>query len=67
MTTYPNAMVFPEFRSYYLVDRRYRKQHSLKHGNDLSRICKALRERQAMSKRKVVTRSPRLRCSPIEK
>ena len=47
--------------------RRNRKQHAMRYGNDLDRICKALRERQATSKRKVVIRSPRLRCSRIEK
>ncbi|MCI5131568.1 MAG: hypothetical protein D3904_08590 [Candidatus Electrothrix sp. EH2] len=43
--------------------RRYRKQHSLKYGNNLGKICEALRERQMRSKRKVVTRPPRLRRS----
>jgi len=40
--------------------RRYREQHAAKYGNDLNRICEALRDRQAKSKRKVVQRSPRL-------
>ena len=43
--------------------RRYRKQHSLKYGNDLNKIYEALRERQVMSKRKVVSRPPRLQRS----
>jgi hypothetical protein len=46
--------------------RRYRKQHAQKYGNDLDRICKALRERQETSRRKVVTRPPRLRCLKTE-
>jgi hypothetical protein len=46
--------------------RRNRTQHAMKYGNDLDRICKALRERQATSKRKVVTRPPRLRSSKTE-
>jgi len=46
--------------------RRHRKQHSLKYGNDLGKICEALRERQMRSKRKVVTRPPRLRRSETE-
>ncbi|MCI5195792.1 MAG: hypothetical protein D3919_06075 [Candidatus Electrothrix sp. AW5] len=45
--------------------RRYRK-HSLKYGNDLEKICDALRERQVRSKRKVVTRPPRLRRAGAE-
>ncbi len=40
--------------------RRYRKQHSLKYRNNLGRICEALRKRQMMSERKVVTHPPRL-------
>lgn len=43
--------------------RRYRKQHANKYGNDLNKICKALRERQEISKRKVVSRPARLRSS----
>ena len=46
--------------------RRYRKQHAMKYGNDLKKICEALRERQATSKRKVVARPPRLRSSTTE-
>ncbi len=30
--------------------RRYRKEHSAKHGNDLNRIVKALREKECTSK-----------------
>ncbi|MCI5225565.1 MAG: hypothetical protein D3918_02635 [Candidatus Electrothrix sp. AX2] len=41
--------------------RRYSKQYSLKYENDLGKNCEALRERQVRSKRKVVTRPPRLR------
>jgi hypothetical protein len=40
--------------------RQFRAEHAKKYGNDLDRICEALRERQAKSKRKVVTRGPRL-------
>lgn len=40
--------------------RRYRMEHAAKYGNDLSKICEALRERQRNSTRKVVTRSPRV-------
>lgn len=39
--------------------RRFRRGHAARHGNDLDRICKALREREARSKRKVVNRNPR--------
>ncbi len=39
--------------------RRYREEHAARYGNDLGRICEALRERQRNSTRKVVTRSPR--------
>lgn len=40
--------------------RKFRAEHAEKYGHDLDRICEALRKQQAMSKRKVVTRSPRL-------
>jgi hypothetical protein len=40
--------------------RKFRAEHAEKYGHDLDRICNALREQQAKSKRKVVTRSPRL-------
>ncbi len=40
--------------------RKFRAEHAEKYGHDLDRICEALRQRQAKSKRKVVTRSPRL-------
>ncbi len=39
--------------------RRYRKEHAARYGNDLAEICKALREREVQSKRKVVNRGPR--------
>ncbi len=39
--------------------RRYREEHAARYGNDLGRICEALRERQRNSTRKVVTRNPR--------
>jgi predicted ATP-dependent Lon-type protease len=40
--------------------RKYRSEHAAKYGNDLDRICEALREQQKKSKRKIITRSPRL-------
>ena len=39
--------------------QRHRQAHAAKHGNDLTKICEALREREARSKRLVVNRSPR--------
>jgi len=41
--------------------RRYRKIHADKYGNDLHKICDALRDRQAVSGREVITRQPRLK------
>lgn len=40
--------------------RRYRQEHSAKFGNDLKKICAALREREAQSKKEVIRRAPRL-------
>ena len=40
--------------------RKYRLEHAAQYGHDLDRICAALRERQKQSRRKVVTRGPRL-------
>jgi len=40
--------------------RAYRAEHAEKYGHDLSRICKALREAEATSNRKIVYRKPRL-------
>ena len=40
--------------------RRHRQAHAAKHGNDLTKICDALREREARSERPVVNRSPRV-------
>lgn len=40
--------------------RKFRAEHAEKYGHDLDRICNALRDQQAKSKRQVVTRSPRL-------
>jgi hypothetical protein len=40
--------------------RRYRQEHSEKYDYDLKKICEALRSRQTMSKKKVVSRDPRL-------
>nr|VFK17751.1 MAG: hypothetical protein BECKLPF1236B_GA0070989_11248 [Candidatus Kentron sp. LPFa]VFK63352.1 MAG: hypothetical protein BECKUNK1418G_GA0071005_103218 [Candidatus Kentron sp. UNK]VFK70818.1 MAG: hypothetical protein BECKUNK1418H_GA0071006_103918 [Candidatus Kentron sp. UNK] len=40
--------------------RRFRAEHAAKYGHDLDRICEVLREKQAKSKRRVVTRNPRL-------
>jgi translation elongation factor EF-4 len=39
--------------------RRYRKEHAAKYGNDIHRICKALRENQKESKRRVVNFGPK--------
>lgn len=39
--------------------RRYRQEHAAKYGNDIHRICEALREQQKKSKRKVVNFGPR--------
>ena len=41
--------------------RRHRNAHAAKYGNDLHKICTALRERQAASDREVITRQPRLK------
>ena len=41
--------------------RQFRKAHSAKYGNDLQKICDALRVRQAESNREVVKRKPRFR------
>lgn len=40
--------------------RRFRTEHAEKHGHDLKRICKALREFEQVSGRKVVRRKPKL-------
>lgn len=40
--------------------RRFRNEHAEKYGHDLKRICKALREFEKTSGRKVVHRRPRL-------
>ncbi len=40
--------------------RQYRQEHSAKYGYDLKKICEALRSRQSESKKKVVSRGPRL-------
>lgn len=40
--------------------RKYRQEHSAKYNHDLDKICTALREQQAQSKREVVKRKPRL-------
>ncbi|MEI8207413.1 MAG: hypothetical protein WCG03_11090 [Kiritimatiellales bacterium] len=40
--------------------RRYRREHAAKYGNDIHRICEALREQQKKSKRKVVNFGPKL-------
>ena len=37
-----------------------RAEHAARYGNDLGKICEALRERQRSSTRKAVTRNPRL-------
>ena len=41
--------------------RRHRKAHAAKYGNDLHKICNALRERQVTSDREVITRQPRFK------
>lgn len=40
--------------------RRHRAEHAEKYGHDLKRICQALREAEAKSPHKFVTRKPRL-------
>jgi len=40
--------------------RRYRAEHAERYGHDLGCICKALREEEAKSNRKIVRRKPRL-------
>ena len=39
--------------------RAHGREFAAKHGNDMRRICKALRELEAMSGRRVVRREPR--------
>ena len=39
--------------------RRYRREHAAKYGNDIHRICEALREKEKTSKRKIVNFGPR--------
>lgn len=39
--------------------RRYRREHAARHNHDLAEICKALRDREAQSQRKVIDRGPR--------
>jgi len=41
--------------------RRFRSEHAARYGNDLVKICEALREKQKSSTRKVVNRSPLLK------
>jgi len=40
--------------------KKFRAAHAARHDHDLDRICAALREKQAKSNRRVVTRGPRL-------
>lgn len=40
--------------------QRLRREHAARHGNDVDRICKALRLRGAGWKRKIVERGPRV-------
>lgn len=40
--------------------RRHRAEHAAKYGNNLHRICEALKEFEAKSRRKIVHRKPRL-------
>jgi len=39
--------------------RRYRAEHAEKYGHDLKRICQAIREAEAKSSHKFVSRKPR--------
>ena len=39
--------------------RRHGQEFAAKHGNDIRRICKALRDLEAVSGRKVVRREPK--------
>ena len=39
--------------------RKHGREFAAKHGNDLQRICEALRELEAVSGRKVVHREPK--------
>ena len=39
--------------------RAHGREFAAKHGNDMRRICKALRELEAVSGRRVVRREPR--------
>lgn len=39
--------------------QRFRKEHAAKYGNDIHRICEALREKQGKSGRKVVNFGPK--------
>ena len=39
--------------------RRYRVEHAAQYGNDLNRICAALRESEKQSKKEVVHFEPR--------
>ncbi len=41
--------------------RHFRAEHAAKYENDLVKICKALREKQKNSTRRVVSRSPLLK------
>ena len=45
--------------------RRFRNEHAEKYGHDLKRICKALREFEKASGRKIVRRKPRLLLAKI--
>ena len=40
--------------------RRYRNEHAARYGNDIHRICEALREKERKSGRKYVNRGPRM-------
>ncbi len=40
--------------------RRFCAEHAARYGNDLGKICEALRERQRNSIKKVIARKPRL-------
>nr|VFJ61226.1 MAG: hypothetical protein BECKDK2373C_GA0170839_108712 [Candidatus Kentron sp. DK] len=40
--------------------RKFRAEHAARYDHDLDRICEALREKQAKSRRRLVNRGPRL-------
>ena len=64
----PNSVFTGRIRSLTLIEdpivneiRLHREAHAAKYGNDLQKICDALRERQEKSDREVVKRKPHYR------